>query len=392
MQPGRAVHAPEPMHPVYLDHAATTPVRAEVRDAMMPFLGAMFGNPSSSHRWGREARAALEQSRERLAAVLGARRSEIVFTACGTDSDNIAVLGAWRASGRPHAPVACSAIEHKAVLLAAKAAHAAGAPLILLGVDRNGHVDEGALDEALAARPAIVSVMWGNNEVGALQPVARIADRCRAAGIPFHTDAVQAFGKVRVRVDETPVDMLALSAHKFGGPKGTGLLWIRDGVDVEPLEFGGGQERNLHPGTQNVAGAVALATAAELAESEREAEHVRLAGLRDRLETALAARIDDLVVNSVRPRLPHILNVTVPGVDQDALVVALDLEGVAVSVASACQSGASEPSHVLSAMGRISEGEASIRLSLGHATDESDIERAIDILPRIAGRVRDAFA
>jgi cysteine desulfurase len=225
-----------------------------------------------------------------------------------------------------------------------------------------------------------------------LQPVARIGDRCRAAGIPFHTDAVQAFGKVRVRVDETPVDMLALSAHKFGGPKGTGLLWIRDGVDVEPLEFGGGQERNLHPGTENVAGAVALATAAELAESEQEAEHVRLAGLRDRLETALAARIDDLVVNSVGPRLPHILNVTVPGVDQDALVVALDLEGVAVSVASACQSGASQPSHVLSAMGRISDGEASIRLSLGHATDESDIDRAIEVLPRIAGRVRDAFA
>jgi cysteine desulfurase len=376
----------------YLDHAATTPVRPEVREAMLPFLGATFGNPSSSHRWGREARAALESARGRVAAVLGARRREIVFTGCGTDSDNLALLGGWRAARRPDAPVVCSAIEHKAVLLAAKAAPAQGAPLILRGVDGDGDVDEGALDVALAARPAVVSVMWGNNEVGALQPIDMIAARCRDAGVPFHTDAVQAFGKVRVRVDETPVDMLALSAHKFGGPKGVGILFVRDGIELDPLEFGGGQERRLHPGTENVAGAVALATAAELAVSEQAAEHARLERLRDRLEAALLDRIDGLVVNSVAPRLPHILNVTVPGVDQEALVVALDMEGFGVSVASACQSGASEPSHVLSAMGRVAEGAASIRLSLGHASTDADVERAIDVVPGCAARVREVVA
>jgi cysteine desulfurase len=380
------------MNPVYLDHAATTPVRPEVRDAMLPFLGTEFGNPSSSHRWGRQARAALEEARERVAAVLGARRAEIVFTGCGTDSDNVAVLGSWRAAARIDAPVVCSAIEHKAVLLAAKAARSAGAPMILLGVDGDGHIDEGAVDEALAARPAIVSVMWGNNEMGALQPVARIGERCREAGVPFHTDAVQAFGKVPVRVDRTPVDMLALSAHKFGGPKGVGVLYVREGIVLEPLEFGGGQERQLHPGTENVAGAVALATAAELAATEQAAERDRLSGLRDRLEAGVLDAIDGVVVNSIEPRLPHILNVTVPGVDQEALLVALDVEGVAVSVASACQSGASEPSHVLSAMDRVTQGAASIRLSLGHATTESDIERAIDVVPAVANRARESFA
>lgn len=378
------------MEPIYLDNAATTPVRAEVRDAMLPFLGGTFGNPSSSHRWGREARAALEEARERAAAALGARPRNVVFTGCGTDSDNIAVLGSWRASHQTDSPVACSAIEHKAVLLAAKSAHAAGAPLILLGVDSDGHIDEGALDEVLAARPVVISVMWGNNEVGAVQPVMQLAERCRADGVAYHTDAVQAFGKVRVRVDETPVDMLALSAHKFGGPKGVGLLYVRDGLGLEPLEFGGGQERRLHPGTENVAGAVALSVAAELAVAEQPAEEVRLAALRDRLEAALRDGIPGLVINSVAPRLPHILNATVPDIDQEALLIALDAEGVAVSVASACQSGAAEPSHVLAAMGRTSETAASIRLSLGHITTETDIDRASEIVPRVVDRVRKA--
>jgi cysteine desulfurase len=244
----------------------------------------------------------------------------------------------------------------------------------------------------LSAQPAIVSVMWGNNEVGALQPIDRIVARCREAGVPLHTDAVQAFGKVRVRVDETPVDLLALSAHKFGGPKGVGILYVRDGIELDPIEFGGGQERRLHPGTENVAGAVALATAAQLAAAEQEAEHARLAALRDRLEAALLDRIEGLVVNSVAPRLPHILNVTVPDVDQEALVVALDIEGFGVSVASACQSGASEPSHVLSAMGRIAEGAASIRLSLGHASTDADVERAIAVVPDCTARVREVVA
>jgi len=374
------------VNPTYLDHAATTPVRPEVREAMLPFLGERFGNPSSSHRWGREARAALEEARERVADVLGARRGEVVFTGCGTDSDNLAILGVRRSAGRPSAPVVCSAIEHKAVLLSARAAHADGAPLILLGVDEEARVDVDALDEALTAAPCVVSVMWGNNEVGTVQPVREIGERCREAGVAFHTDAVQAFGKVRVRVDETPCDLLALSAHKFSGPKGVGVLYIREGVSVSPIEFGGGQERALHPGTENVAGAMGLAVAAELAAAEQRSESERLGALRDGLEAALSERIPGLLVNGGRQRLPHILNVSIPGIDQDALLVALDFEGLALSVGSACQSGAAEPSHVLSAMGRVLPDGATIRISLGRATTTADIERAIAVIPDVAAR------
>jgi cysteine desulfurase len=373
--------------PIYLDHAATTPLRPEARAAMEPFLGERFGNPSSAHRWGRDARAALEQARERVAAVLGAQPDEIVFTGAGTEADNIAVLGAWRACGRSDAPVACSAVEHKAVLLAAKAAHRQGAPLVLLAVDEDGRVDTGTLDEVLVLRPAVVSVMWGNNEVGTVQPVAALAERCRAAGVPFHTDAVQAFGKVRVRVDDIACDLLALSAHKFGGPRGIGVLYVREGTAIEPLLWGGGQEHALRPGTQNVAAAVGLAVAAELAAAEQAAEAVRLAGLRDTLEGVLRERVTGLVVNGGGERLPHILNVSIAGAAQDALLVALDLEGVAVSVASACQSGASEPSHVLAAMGRVLAEGASIRISLGHTTTAAEVDRAATVIADVAGRV-----
>jgi cysteine desulfurase len=261
----------------------------------------------------------------------------------------------------------------------------------VLAVDEAGRVDSALLDEVLPLRPAIVSVMWGNNEVGTVQPVAALASRCRAAGIPFHTDAVQAFGKVRVRVDEVSCDLLALSAHKFGGPKGTGVLFVREGTALDPLEYGGGQEQALRPGTQNVAGAVGLAVAAELAAAEQQQEAARLGGLRDALERVLCERVPGLIVNGAATasadRLPHILNVSLPGVAQDALVVALDLEGIAVSVASACQSGASEPSHVLAAMGRVLDDGASIRISLGRTTTAAEIDRAAAVIADVAGRV-----
>lgn len=374
--------------PIYLDHAATTPLRPEVREAMLPFLDGRFGNPSSAHRFGRESRAALEDARERIAVTLGARRSEIVFTCAGTEADNIAILGRWHA--RREGAVVCSAVEHKAVLKAAKRAHAEGAPLVVLGVDSEGRVDPAVLDDVLAGRPCVVSVLWGNNEVGTVQPIREIADRCAAAGICFHTDAVQAFGKVRVRVDETPCDLLALSAHKFGGPKGTGLLFARDGIELQPLLHGGGQEHGLRPGTENVAMAVALAQAVELAAAEQRAEAERLGALRDRLERALADGIPGLVVNAGgAPRLPHVLNVSVPGVDQESLLVALDLEGIAVSVASACQSGAAEPSHVLAAMGRVLEDAASVRLSVGWTTMDAEVERAATTIPAVVRRLRE---
>lgn len=375
--------------PIYLDHAATTPIRPEVRAAILPFLDARFGNPSSAHRFGREARAALEEARERVAAALGARRREIVFTSGGTEADNLAVLGAWRKAGAPGRTLACSAIEHKAVLAALHAAGAEGAEQILLGVDEDGRLDVGALDEALAARPVLVSVMWANNEVGTIQPVAEVAERCRAAGVLCHTDAVQAFGKLRVRADEVPVDLLAISGHKINAPKGIGALYVRSGVELEPLVYGGAQEGAVRPGTENVALAVGLGVAAELATAEQEQEARRLETLRNRLENALCRLVPGLLVNAcAAPRLPQTLNVSVPQVDRDALIVALDLEGIAVSTGAACQSGAAEPSHVLMAMGRAFPEHAAIRLSLGHTTTEREIDRAIEVLPRVVERVR----
>jgi cysteine desulfurase len=377
---------------VYLDHAATTAVRPEVRDAMAPYLDERFGNPSSMHRWGRQARNALEEARERLASSLGAKRREIVFTGGGTEADNLAVLGRWRSAcralGAPGA-VVCSAVEHKAVGAAAQCAGAEGAELILLGVDEHGRIQLNALDEALAARPCVVAVMWANNEVGTIEPVAEVAQRCRAAGVIFHTDAVQAFGKVRVRVDEVPCDLLALSAHKIGGPKGIGSLFIREATHVLPLVHGGGQERELRPGTENVAAAVGFAVAADLAAAEQETLAARLLQLRQRLEAELVSRVPDLVVNGPpEGRLPNIVNVTLRGVDQEALLIGLDLEGVAASGASACQSGGITPSHVLVAMGRYQPGSASVRLSLGHTSTIDEVEAAVEAFTRVAEQLR----
>ena len=378
------------MRAIYLDHAATTAIRPEVREAMTPFQDERFGNPSSQHRWGRQARNALEEARERVAGGLGARRREIIFTGGGTEADNLAVLGRWRTvchDGR--GPVVYSAIEHKAVASAAQQAGEEGARVIVLGVDGNGRVDLGALDEALHTAPCVVSVMWGNNEVGTVQPVAQIAARCTDAGATFHTDAVQAFGKVRVRVDEVPCSLLSLSAHKIGGPKGIGALFLRDSVAVLPLTHGGGQERQLRPGTENVAAAVGFAVAAELAAHALESESARLAGLRDRLQAGLLERVPDLVVIAAdAERLPHVLTVSLQDTDQESLLIGLDLEGLAVSGGSACQSGAIAPSHVLVAMGRAQPGSASVRMSLGHPTTEADVAAAIDIFVTVSGRMR----
>ncbi|HEX6940726.1 MAG TPA: cysteine desulfurase family protein [Longimicrobiales bacterium] len=379
------------MDRIYLDHAATTPVRAEVGEALCAALEEFPGNPSSQHAWGRAARMRLEEARERLASVLGAARQEVFFTSGGTMADNLAVLGRWRAvrrEGRGGA-VVYSAIEHKAVIGAAEAAGREGAERVVLAVDGEGRVEPASLDEALRAEPVVVSVMWGNNEVGVLQPVAEIAARCRDAGVVFHTDAVQALGKVPVRVDRIPVDLLTVTAHKIGGPKGIGALYVRQGVAVEPLVHGGGQERGLHPGTENVAGAVAFALAAELAERERGVEAARLAALRDRLQALLLERVDGLIVNAGgAPRLPHILNVSLPDTDQEALLIALDLEGVAVSSGSACQSGTIEPSHVLIAMGRGDPEEASIRFSVGRTTTVEMVEVAAERFANVVARVR----
>jgi cysteine desulfurase len=378
------------MHePVYLDYAATTPLRPPVRQAMLGVLGERWGNPSSVHRWGREARATLDDARARFAAVIGASPAEVVFTRGGTEADNLALRGRARAEGARG--VAVSATEHKAVLATAHALASEGIPVRTLPVDGEGLVDLDALAEVVRAdRPAVVSVMWANNETGAVQPVERIAAVCGDAGVAFHTDAVQALGKLAVRVDAVPVGLAAFSAHKLGGPRGTGALFVRRGTRLHPLLHGGGQERGLRSGTEDVAGAVGLALAAELAEAERETEMARIAGLRDRLQAGLCARVPGLRVNAAAaPRLPTICNVSAPGADAEMLLLALDLEGVAASSGSACSSGAVEPSHVLTAMGLPAEvAGPSVRFSLGRETTEADIDRVLEVFPSVVERVR----
>jgi len=377
--------------PIYLDHAATAPVRAEVLEAMLPFFGARFGNPSSTHRWGREARVALDEARDRVAAALGARADEICFTSCGTEGDNMAVLGAWHArrlSGRN--AVVASTIEHKAVLGAIHSAAREGAIERLLPVTTEGLVDPGVAGEMIRDDVAVCSVMWVNNETGVIQPMADLAERAKAVGAVFHTDAVQAFGKLDVDAARQPYDLLTISGHKIGAPKGIGALFIRRGTKLEPLMHGGAQDRGRRPGTENVAFAVGLAEAMALAAAEREHECARLQALRNELEVAIRERIPDAVFHGGdAERAPHIVNVSVPGADSEALLMGLDLKGIAASGGSACQSGSVGPSHVLEAMGVPPElARCAVRFSLGPLSGKDLVERTATALASVAARAR----
>lgn len=381
------------MDPIYLDHAATTPVRDEVREAMASVLELVYGNPSSTHSWGRRAAAALDEARRRVADAVGAQRGEIHFVRGGTESDNLAILGmAEAARERAETPhVVVSAIEHKAVLDASAQVEHRGGRRTLVPVLSDGTLDLDVLDQALADHPTVVSVMLVNNEVGIRLPLTEVVARARAAGVAVHSDAVQALGKVPVRVDETAVDLLSLTGHKIYGAKGTGVLFVREGIRVSPLIFGGGQERGLRPGTEDVAGAVGMSVAVELAVREQKAEAHRLAALRDALEERLRELIADLRVHGeAAPRAPHIANVGIPGVDPEALLMALDMEGVAASAGSACESGAGGGSHVLEAIFGPMNGVAALRFSLGRSTTLEDTERAARItfaaVERIKGR------
>lgn len=376
------------MNAVYLDYAATAPLRAEALEAMLPLLGGLQGNPSALHGPGRRARVALENARERVAALFGAHPAEIVFTRGGTEADNLAVLG--RARAAPGSPVVCSAVEHRAVLEAVHAAGAEGAPTRIVPVDGDGRVGIATANDVLRERPAVVSVMWGNNETGALQPIRQWAEQASEAGFIFHSDAVQALGRIAIRVDRTPVSLLSFSAHKVGGPRGVGALFVRRGTALAPLLHGGGQERGLRPGTEDVAGVVAFAVAAELAESEREAEAERLTRLRDRLERQIRDTVPELVVHAAgAERLPHISFVSVPGADRELLLAGLDLAGVAASAGSACSSGAVRVSHVLEAMGVPAESAAAaVRFSLGRGTTEAEADRAAAVFTDCVARCR----
>jgi cysteine desulfurase len=377
--------------PIYLDHAATTPVRPEVLEAMAPFFGPRFGNPSSVHRWGREARAALDEARERVARCLGAHPDELCFTSCGTEADNMALLGVWRArQGSGRRAAATTPIEHKAVLAAAHEIRKEGGEERLIDVRTSGLIDDASFDSIVDEQVAVCSVMWVNNEIGVVQPIPELGARARARGVVFHTDAVQAFGKIEIDARSTPFDLLSISGHKIGAPKGIGALYIRRGTPIEPLMFGGSQDRGRRPGTENVAMAVGLARAAELAVAERAHECARLRAQRDRLEAALLARIPDAVIHGGgAPRAPHITNVSVPGVDSESMLMALDLRGVACSAGSACQSGSITPSHVLSAMRVPADlAGAAIRMSLGALTTDACIDRVAELFPTLVEKAR----
>jgi cysteine desulfurase len=376
--------------PIYLDYAATTPVRPEVLEAMLPFFGPRFGNPSSVHRWGREARTALDEARERVAKCLGASADELCFTSGGTEGDNLALLGSWRAVRHSRPAVVSTPIEHKAVLAAVHQVSKEGGEERLVEMNPDGTVVAASYDALVDAAVACVSVMWVNNEVGVIQDIPTLAAIAKERGALFHTDAVQAFGKVKIDLKSVPADYLTISGHKIGAPKGIGAMFIRRGTPLEPLMHGGSQDRGRRPGTENVAMAVGFAVAAELTLAESEAECTRLGQLRDSLEAALLEKIPDAVVHGRGAmRAPHILNLSVPGTNSEAMLMALDLRGVACSAGSACQSGSISPSHVLSAMG-VPPGLASaaIRLSLGGLTTEADVARVAEVFPALVNKAR----
>jgi cysteine desulfurase len=377
--------------PIYLDHAATTPVRREVREAMEPYFGPRFGNPSSIHRWGREARVALDEARERVAGCLGAHPDEICFTSGGTEADNLTVLGAWRArraEGRN--AVVSTPIEHKAVLAAIHQAGREGAEERLCAMTTSCVIDMASFEANVRGDVAIASVMWVNNEIGTIQPIERLAERAKSQNVLFHTDAVQAFGKVAVDVRSVAVDILSISGHKIGAPKGCGVIFVRRGTVIEPLFHGGSQDRGRRPGTENVAAAVGLARAAELTIAERDDECRRLTALRDRLERAILDAIPDAIVHGRgAPRAAHILSVSVPGTESESLLMALDLQGIACSAGSACQAGSVTPSHVLTACGaRPDIANAAVRMSLGCLTNEACIDRVAEVFPALVRKAR----
>ena len=384
-----------PVDPIYLDHAATTPVREEVFEAMKPFYGPRFGNPSSTHRWGREARAALDEARERVGRCLGARPDEICFTSGGTEADNLAILGAWRAlKAKGRTAVVTTPIEHKAILGAVHQTTEEGAEERLLGMTPDGVIDPASFNKLVDEQVAVCSMMWVNNEIGSIQPIPELAAKAKGRGAMVHTDAVQAFGKVTIDAGTQQFDLLTISGHKFGAPKGIGALFIRRGTHIEPLMHGGTQDRGRRPGTENVAAAVGLARAAELTLAECEAHCAHVRKLRERLEAGILAKIPDAVIHGRgAERAPHIVNISVPGTDSESLLMALDLRGIAASGGSACQSGSISPSHVLTAIGvRPDLASAAIRMSLGVLTTDQSIDRVIEVFPALVAKARQLAA
>lgn len=379
------------MKRIYADHNATTPLAPEVLETMLPYLRQQFGNPSSVHFHGREARAAIDDARLRVARLLGCRESEVVFTGGGTEADNTAIFGVARARRSKGRHIITSRIEHHAVLHACDHLEKRGeCEVTRLPVNRDCLVDPDDLRRALRPDTVLVSIMSANNETGTIQPTKALAAICRERGVPFHTDAVQSFGKMPVDVNDWGVDLLTIAAHKFYGPKGVGVLYVRSGTKFEPLVFGGSHETERRAGTENVAGIVGLATAAERAVLKQPTEQVRLRDLTEAFVAGLGQRLSGVHRNGhPAQRVPNTVNLSFEGCDGEALLFKLDLEGVAVSGGSACAAGALEPSHVLAAMGLPTElAGTALRFSFGESTTREDVDHLLALLPKIVSGLR----
>lgn len=376
---------------IYLDHAATTPVMTEALEAMLPYHREVFGNPSSVYAAGREARKAVEEAREAVAGAVGAFPTEIIFTAGGTEADNLAVKGAALRSDPKRRHVITSSIEHHAVLHSAEWLERRGYRVTFLPVDRNGVVDLSALEAALSPETALVSVMLANNEVGTVQPVAEVVKIVRQRGRALvHTDAVQGLGKIPMDLEKLGVDLASFSAHKLGGPKGVGALYLRRKTPIEPLAHGGGQERQMRSGTPNVAGIVGFGVAAQISAKEVDEQAVRLTAMRDRLQAAILESIPQVTVNGAgASRLPGTLSVCIQSVEGESLLLMLDSRQIAASSGSACASGSLDPSHVLLAMGVPPElAHGSLRLCLGRTSTPDEVDVVVDALRDIVARLR----
>lgn len=378
------------MRRCYFDHNATTPVDPRVLEAMLPYFGPEYGNASSLHRFGQDARQGVEAARRQVAAQLGCDAKDVVFTSGGTEADNLAVFGTARARSRSSRHIITTRIEHPAVLNACEQLEREGASVTYLPVSRQGLVEPDDVRAALRPDTVLITVMHANNELGTMQPIREIGLIAREAGVPFHTDGVQSFGKARTQVKDLGVDFFSLSAHKIYGPKGAGALYVRRGLQIAKVQYGGSHERDRRPGTENVPGIVGLGAAAELAGSDREDENKRVGGLRDRLEQGLLDTISDAHVHGLdSPRLPTTSSVRFEHAESEPLLIALDLQGFAVSSGSACSSGAVKPSHVLTAIGLSrDQAKSTLRLSLGRFTTEDEVDALLETLPGIVDRLR----
>ena len=378
------------MKRIYLDYAATTPMRSEVLEAMQPYLTEVFGNPSSIYSYGHEAKAGVDKARTAVASLLGAREEEIVFTGGGTEADNFAIKGIGFANRSKGNHIITSSIEHHAVLETCQFMETQGFAVTYLQVDKYGMVDPDDVKNAITPETILITIMHANNEIGTIQPISEIGRIAREAGVYFHTDAVQTAGHIPSDVNELNVDMLSTSAHKLYGPKGVGALYLRKGTRIVPLIHGGEQENNRRASTENVAGIVGFGKAAELAKLELKEESARIAAMRDRLVNSMEKNIDEIQLNGHRTRrLPNNINLTVAYTEGESIVLNLDLKGICASTGSACTSSSLEPSHVLVAIGLPQEiAYSSFRMTLGKWNTDEDIDRVIQVLPEVIADLR----